>query len=163
MPGEGQGFRGVAGDSGVRHVVAGGLDASRLVAAHVLECDAPAHVGEQLGQGARHGTGVVAERVDEGLLRLGVHLPTGGPHVGGDERQLVAVVLQRVGGDHRPLGLRDRVGDFLAAGVAAGVGQEHPYVGRGGGRVGDQVGGERVAHGLQVPDYDHAGFAEQRG
>ena len=41
--------------------------------------------------------------------------------------------------------------------------QEHPHVGRGRGRVCDQIVGEGIAHRFQVPDDDHARFAEERG
>ena len=61
------------------------------------------------------------------------------------------------------MGLGDRVDDLLAACVAAGVCQEHPHVGRGRTRVGDQIVREGVAHRFEVPDDDHAGFAEERG
>ena len=163
MARERQGLRGVARDGRIRDVVARCFDAPGLVAPHILQGDAPADVGEQLGEGAGHRARVVAERVHEGLLGLGVHLAARRAHVGGDERQLVAVILERFGGDDGPFRLRDRVDDLLAAGVAAGVGQEHPHVGRGGRGVGDQIAGEGVAHGLQVPDDDHAGFTKERG
>ena len=163
MARESEGLRGVSGDSRVGDVVAGGLDASGLVAAHVLEGDASAHVGEQLSEGTGHGTRVITERVHEGLLCFGVHLSVRGSHVGSDECQLISVVFEWIGRDHGPFRLGDHVDHLLAASIAAGVGQEHPHVGGGGCRVGDQVAGEGVTHRFQVADDDHAGLAEQGG